>query len=128
MYNYYEEVLQAVKEEAANNYTPEMLEPVDLDDYAEKLNDALWVDDSVTGNASGSYFCNAYRAEEALTGNWGLASAALSEFGCNDVNPFERGAEWVDVTIRCYWLRDCIADYIEQNEDELTERIERLNA
>lgn len=128
MYNYYDEVLQAVEEEAANSYTPEVLEPVDLEDYVEKLNDALWIDDAVTGNASGSYFCNAYKAEEALAGNWDLAAEALSEFCYDDgFNAFAKGAEWVDVTIRCYLLGQCIADYIEQNEDDLTERIERLN-
>ena len=128
MYDYYEEVLKAVEEAAEDNYTPEMLEPVDLDDYAEKLNDALFIDDSVTGNASGSFFCNAYKAEEALAGNWELAAEALEEFGCNDVNAFEKGAEWVDCIIRCYLLNQCIPDYIEQNEDDLTERIERINA
>lgn len=127
MYDYKEEVLQAVKEAAEDSYTPEMLEPVDLDDYAEKLNQALWVDDGVTGNASGSFFCNAYKAEEALAGNWDLAAEALECFGC-DVRPFEKGAEWVDVIIRCYLLNSCISDYIEQNEDDLTERIERINA
>lgn len=128
MYDYYEEVLKAVEEAAEDNYTPEMLEPVDLDDYAEKLNDALFIDDSVTGNASGSFFCNAYKAEEALAGSWDLAAEALEEFGCNDVNAFEKGAEWVDCIIRCYLLNQCISDYIEQNEDDLTERIERINA
>lgn len=127
MYNYYDEVLQAVEEEIKDEYTPEELEPVDLDDYADKLNERLWVDDSVTGNASGSYFCNAYKAEEALVGNWGLAGEALEEFGYNDINAFEKGAEWIDRIVRCYLLGQCIADYIEQNEDDLTERIERLN-
>ena len=116
MYNYYEEVLQAVEEAVNDGYSPEMLEPVDLEDYAQKLNEVLWVDDSVTGNASGSFFFNAYKAEEAL-----------EEFGQTDVNAFEKGAEWVDVTIRCYLLNSCIGYYIEQNEDDLTERIERLN-
>lgn len=127
MYNYYEEVLQAVEEAVEDGYNPETLEPVDLEDYAEKLNEALWVDDGVTGNASGSYFFNSYEAEEALAGNWSLAAEALGEFGQDDINAFEKGAEWVDVTIRCYLLNSCIADYIEQNENELTERIERLN-
>lgn len=128
MYNYYEEVLQAVEEEVKDYYTPEMLEPVDLEDYEDKLNDALWVDDGVTGNASGSFFCNAYKAEEALSGNWGLAGEALEEFGYNDINAFEKGAEWVDCIVRCYLLNSCISDYIEQNEEDLTERIERINA
>ena len=128
MYNYYDEVLQAVEEAVNNEYTPEELEAVDLEDYAEKLNEGLWVDDSVTGNASGSFFCNAYNAEEALGGNWDLAAEALEEFGYNSINPFEKGAEWVDCAVRCYLLSQCIADYIEANEDDLTERIERLNA
>lgn len=127
MCDYYEEVLQAVKEEAEDGYTPEMLEPVDLEDYGEKLNDALWVDDSVTGNGSGSYFFNSYEAEEALAGNWDLAAEALKEFGYNDINALEKGAEWVDCVVRCYVLSQCIAEYVEDNEDDLTERIERLN-
>lgn len=127
MYDYYIEVLEAVKEAAEDGYTPEDLEPVDLEDYAEKLNDALWIDDGVTGNASGSFFCNSYEAEEALAGNWDLAAEAMREFGQEDINALEKGAEWVDVTIRCYLLNSCIADYIEANEDDLTERIERLN-
>lgn len=128
MYNYYDEVLQAVKDAVKNYYTPEVLEPEDLVDYSSKLNDALWFDDAVTGNASGSYFCNAYKAEEALAGNWSLAAEALEEFGYNnDTNAIEKGAEWVDVVVRCYMLNSCISDYIEQNEEELTERIERIN-
>ena len=128
MYNYYEEVLKAVEEAAEDSYTPEMLEPVDLDDYSEKLNDALWIDDSVTGNASGSYFFNSYEAEEALAGNWKLAAEAMEEFGLDKINAVEKGAEWVDVMVRCYLLGQCIADYIEQNADDLTERIERINS
>lgn len=127
MYNYYEEVLQAVEEEAKDYYTPEVLDPVDLDDYAEKLIESLWIDDSVTGNSSGSYYCNAYEAEEALAGNWALAAEALEEFGYNDINAFAKGAEWVDCVVRCYLLSQCIGDFIEQNEEELTGHIERLN-
>ena len=36
----------------------------------EKLNEDLWINDSVTGNASGSYTCNTYQAEENLSHNW----------------------------------------------------------
>lgn len=128
MYNYYEEVLLAVEEAVKDGYSPEILEPVDLDDYAEKLNDALWVDDSVTGNGSGSYFFNSYEAEEALVGNWGLAAEALEGFGYDDINAFEKGAEWIDCIIRCYLLNQSIAECVEEYEDELTERIERINA
>lgn len=43
-------------------------ENIDLDEYKgnrddleEKLNDELFNEDSVTGNASGSYYCNTYK-------------------------------------------------------------------
>lgn len=39
------------------------------EDLEEALNYELWTVDSVTGNASGSYYCNAWRAEEALSHN-----------------------------------------------------------
>lgn len=34
----------------------------------EDMYDALFIDDSVTGNGSGSYFCNARKAAEAASG------------------------------------------------------------
>lgn len=94
------------------------------DGLAEQLHDDLWISDSVTGNASGSYFCNRWKAEEALCHNWGELADALEEFGCEDVNPFERGAEWCDVTLRCYYLGQAIAEALEQFEDELEEEEE----
>lgn len=125
-YDYYEEVKEAVREAAQNEYTIKVLSSIDLEDYEEKLNDALWVDDSVTGNASGSYFCNCYEAEEALAHNWGLALEALQEFGYNDLDILEKGAEWVDVTIRCYVLPSCIAEYIDENRKELEAQIKSV--
>lgn len=75
----------------------------------EKLNDDLWIADSVTGNASGSYYCNAWKAEEALCHNWDLLAEALEEF-CGDFGEaVKRGAEYCDVTIRCYLLGQAIA-------------------
>lgn len=62
-------------------------ENIDLDDYKEnrdaleeKLNDELFNEDSVTGNASGSYYCNAYKAEEDIAHHWDLLAEALEEF------------------------------------------------
>ena len=128
MYNYYEEVKNAVEEAATNEYTLKMLESMDLNEYEEQLNDALWIDDSVTGNASDSYFFNRYEAEEALAGNFELAREALQEFGYNDINILEKGAEWLDVTIRCYILSSCIAEYIDENRQELEEELEKIQS
>ena len=92
----------------------------DREELEQKLNDDLWVEDSVTGNASGSYYCNAWKAEEALAHNWDVLEEALAEFGCEG-NPIEKGAEWCDVTIRCYLLGQAIAEVLEEMEEELEE-------
>ena len=94
------------------------------DELAEQLHDDLWICDSVTGNASGSYYCNRYKAEEALCHNWAELAEALEEFGCSDVNPFDKGAEWCDVTLRCYYLGQAIAEALEELADELEEEEE----
>lgn len=89
------------------------------DGLEEKLREDLWVDDSVTGNASGSYYCNSWKAEEAVAHNWGLLAEAVEEFDCSGVNVFDKGAEWADVTIRCYLLYGAISEVLDDLEDEL---------
>ena len=93
-------------------------------ELSERLNYELWICDSVTGNASGSYYCNRYKAEEALCHNWDELAEALEEFGCSDVNPFEKGAEWCDVTLRCYYLPLAISEALKEFADELEEEEE----
>lgn len=83
-----------------------------FDELEEKLSEDLWVADNVTGNASGSYTFSSWRAEEYLSHNWDLLGEALDEFGCIK-NPIEKGAEWCDVTIRCYLLSKAISDALE---------------
>ena len=90
------------------------------DELEELLSDDLWACDSVTGNASGSYFFSAWSAEEAIAHNWDLLEEAMQEF-CDECNPIEKGAEWCDVTIRCYLLGECIAAVLDDLEDELEE-------
>lgn len=77
------------------------------------LYDNLWNNDSITGNASGSYFCNTWAAEEALCHNFDLLSEALFEFGCDTANTIEHGAEYCDVTIRCYLLGQAINETLD---------------
>ena len=91
------------------------------DGLEEKLNDDLWTADSVTGNASGSYYCNAWRAEEALSHNWDLLAEALTEFGQDGTDVLKQGAEAMDVTIRCYLLGQAIAEALDELEEELAE-------
>lgn len=81
-------------------------------EYYDKVYDDMFICDSVTGNASGSYTFSAYEAEKNLVGNWRLASECLKGFDC-EKGAFERGPEYVDVTIRCYLLSGCLVEVVE---------------
>lgn len=117
MYNYLEAVTADVVEYIKNE--------INLADYdsreelEEALNDELWTADGVTGNASGSYYCNTWKAEEALAHNWDLLAEALTEFGQDGTDVLKQGAEAMDVTIRCYLLGQAIAEALEELEEEL---------
>lgn len=115
MYNYRENIMDDIRDYIADN--------VDLDEYKgrrddleQELNDDLWTADSVTGNASGSYYYNAWKAEEALYHNWDLLADAIAEFG-GDTDILRRGPEVCDVTIRCYLLGECLAEVLDEMED-----------
>lgn len=119
-YNYREAVREDVLEYIRDNYTPEEIREAlqERDDFAEKLNDELWINDSVTGNASGSYYCNTWKAEEALAHNLDLLGEALQEFGCGPEYLITKGAEAADVTIRCYLLYSAISEALDILEEE----------
>lgn len=116
MYDYKEAMTEDVKEWIKEN--------IDLTEWTEdregleqQLNDDLWTEDSITGNASGSYYCNSYKAEESIAHNWDLLNEALDEFEQNNINVIEKGAEWADVTIRCYLLWSVISDVLDEMEE-----------
>ena len=73
----------------------------------------------MTGNASGSYYCNAWKAEEALCHNLDLLGEAADEFGDESItNVLKQGPEACDVTIRCYLLSQAISAVLDELEDE----------
>lgn len=82
------------------------------DDRREEIYDTLWTCDSVTGNASGSYTFSRWMAEENLCHNWDLLAEAADEF-CIESVGFSKGAEYWDVTIRCYLLSQVLAEVVE---------------
>lgn len=115
-YNYIEQIMADIIDYINCNIN--MADYADRDELAEFLNDELWTVDSVTGNASGSYFCNAWRAEEAICHNLDLLADACNEWGQNFGQCIERGAEYADVAIRCHLLGTCInaaLDELERN-------------
>lgn len=90
------------------------------EEVEEVLNEELFNNDSVTGNASGSYTFNAWEADENICHNIELLGEALREFGC-DPDYLLKSAEACDVTIRCYLLSQAISAALDEVEDEVEE-------
>lgn len=105
-----------------NQVLESLAEYADESEYKGKdgaeIRDIAFMDDSITGNASGSYYCNAWKAEQALYESEVLFDDEflnrLEEYGVT--NPLANGAEWLDVMARCIAL-----DYI--NDEELEEAV-----
>lgn len=97
----------------------------DINDIQEALYDELWIEDSVTGNGSGSYTFNSYRAEEMLCHNRDLLGEALEEFGYPKDHSKLNDSEWCDVTIRCYLLGEILGEWFRMNDDYVEEEIEK---
>ncbi len=84
------------------------------------MNDDLFAEDSVTGNASGSYTFSRYQAKENVVDNIDLLLEMVSEFGMSATEVgqklLDEDWEFFDVPIRCYILPSAISDVIEQLE------------
>ena len=120
MYNYLEAIIEDVKE-AIKEY--DITEFADREEFEERLNDDLWMSDSVTGNASGSYHCNSNKSMECVLDNMDLLEEMCGEFGIDNETigkKFLEGAwEWMDVSIRCYLLGQAITEALDEMEDDL---------
>lgn len=116
IYNYLEAVTNDAKQVILENL--KYWDFSDRDELEEKANDDLWCDDAVTGNGSGSYTFNAWQAEENLCHNMDELEEACDEFGQDIGEAVKQGAEYCDVTIRCYLLGQTISDAIDELEEE----------
>lgn len=99
-------------------------ESKERDDLFEEMEEKLWVDDSVTGNGSGSYTFNREEAKKNVLANSEEVVEALEELGYleeaynfqmylslddedREYLEMEEGMkewEWIDVVTRCYFL------------------------
>lgn len=130
MYDYYDAMKRDIIDHIADRYTLEdIIDKLDdPDDWKETLNSDCWIDDSVTGNASGSYTFNSVRAKEYVIDNMELCTESLSEF-CIESKTISdhflrEDWEYFDVAIRCYILYGVVNDLVEA----LTECREALEA
>lgn len=125
-YNYLEAMKEDIKEYIENDSELSIDDLIyNRSDLEEKLNEDLWVYDGVTGNASGSYTFNSYKAKEYVLDNMDLLEEMCNEF-CIDAETigkkFLDGAwEWMDVSIRCYLLGQAISEVLDDIENEQEE-------
>lgn len=114
MYDYY----KAVKEDVLKYIEEEVdTDGIDFKELETQLYDDLFTEDSVTGNASGSYTFSRAQAQEYVEENKDLIHEMCSEFGCE-----ERVKDWwlsddyesIDVSIRCYVLNSAISAALEE--------------
>lgn len=120
MYDYRTAMYDDV-ENAIRVHFPKYWDCASREELEEKANDELWIYDSVTGNASGSYTFNAYKAAENLIGNYDLVKELVNEFGIDAKTVVYHigDPEYWDVSIRCYLLAEIIAEVLDDLEDEL---------
>lgn len=126
-YNYLEAMKEDIKDYIRDHYTAwDIVDKLaDREEWETELNDDLWMVDSVTGNASGSYTFNTWKAKEYVTENSDILRDALIEF-CADAetiaNSFlDNEWEYFDVTIRCYLLHQAIRETLNEIEAEFEE-------
>ena len=115
-YNYLEAITNDAKQAILENM--DMWEWHNREELEENANDWLWTADEVTGNASGSYTFSTWQAEENLCHNMDELEDACDEFGQDIGEAVKQGAEYCDVTIRCYLLSQAISAAIDELEEE----------
>ena len=115
-YNYLENVTADAKTAILENM--DMWEWHNREELEENANDWLWAADEVTGNASGSYTFSTWKAEENLCHNMDELEEACEEFEQDIGEAVKQGAEYCDVTIRCYLLGQAISAALDELEEE----------
>lgn len=126
--NYWEEVKQDIYTELDYDFewlfTGVSAEEVRTRPYdvAGRIADELFNSDAITGNASGSYFCNRWMAREAVLENMELLREAYEHFGdtdCIGEDFLQERWEAMDVTIRCYLLFPVMDEVMEEISDAI---------
>nr|DAS02380.1 MAG TPA: hypothetical protein [Bacteriophage sp.] len=111
-YDYRENIKNDLIDFITENYKPS--EYNNYDEAYDLIYDDVFRSDSVTGNASGSYFCNTWKAEESICHNLDLLGEAFEAFCEDGADVLKNGAESCDVTIRCYLLSQALQEVLDE--------------
>ena len=116
-YNYLEAIKADIKQYLEDEFSYRYAD-LTKEELEEQLYEDLFVNDDITGNASGSYTFNREEAKEYVIDNMDLCIESLKEF-CVDAetvaNKFlNNDWEYFDVTIRCCLLGQAISEVLEE--------------
>jgi TusA-related sulfurtransferase len=118
-YSYHDALKADIKEWIDENINLDEYE--DNEDLYETINDALWVEDDVTGNGSGNYTKdngNAWKWLQDDPDAMEYIRDIVSEFGIEAETVAEKfldeDYEYWDVSIRCYLLGEAIGEALDE--------------
>ena len=118
MFNY--DYTEAMKADIREHLKENSIIITDVSAQYDDLYDDLWVCDSVTGNASGSYTFNRNMAKEYVLDNMDLLEEAAKEFCLDNDTIAEKflsdSWEYFDVTIRCFLLSQVLSEVLDDEE------------
>lgn len=114
MYNYNKAMKSDILDYIHDNASDLRAVCDDWDDLDECLNDRLLLEDTVTGNGSGSYTFNSAAALWYVGDNIDLLREAAEAFDIvAEIGEHVGDWEWCDVIIRCHLLPQVIAEVLE---------------
>ena len=118
---YQKEMKLAVLQEIMNGYADK---PVarNKNNLQEQLENDFWLSDSITGNASGFYYCNQQEAkEQVLENGMDILREAQEELDISleDIARHFLYEEWetLDVIIRCYLLSSVVSEVLDELDE-----------
>lgn len=118
-YNYREH-LKADVVDSLDMFVPHSYD--DVEEFRVHLDERLWVEDSVTGNGSGSYTFSREDAKANVLANLDLLHEAMEDFEITDEEVGKRFMaddwEWFDVIIRCSLLSGVCEEVAEEYKDK----------
>lgn len=118
-FNYEADVLDSVYDWLKNNEDEWVNEGDTLEDIREYLEDELFNEDSVTGNASGSFTFDSNKAKANVFADIDSVRNAFMDYDERarfaDLF-FDEDWETIDVITRCYVLSDAISDALDESD------------
>lgn len=116
--DYIKELENDIKDVISIEFEEDELKEMSESDFREKIELLdLYSHDDVTGNLSGPYELNAWKAEENICHMWSEIQNMIEE-GFITTDIFLCGAEGIDVALRCYFLNEALENIISEMESK----------